>query len=87
MNYDLQDKVVIITGAARGVGRAMVGTFVAQGAQVVATDRDAAGLAETCAAFPKVIALAADVSTPEGAEQRFQFIYSDTQRAQLCRCR
>ena len=31
MRYDLEDKVVIITGAARGVGRAMVGAFVAQG--------------------------------------------------------
>ncbi len=68
MRYDLEDKVVIITGAARGVGRAMVAAFMAQGARVAATDRDAAGLAETCAPFPEVIALAADVSTPDGAE-------------------
>ena len=68
MNYDLKDKVVIITGAARGVGRAMVGTFVDQGARVFATDRDAAGLAETCAPFPGVISLVEDISTPEGAE-------------------
>jgi NAD(P)-dependent dehydrogenase (short-subunit alcohol dehydrogenase family) len=67
MNYDLAGKVVIITGAARGVGRTMVGTFVAQGTNVLATDRDAAGLAETCAPFPGVVSLVADVSTPEGA--------------------
>ena len=67
MKYDLDDKVVIITGAARGVGRAMVGAFVAQGAQVLATDRDSDGLAETCAPFPGVAALVEDVSTPEGA--------------------
>ena len=67
MKYDLDDKVVIITGAARGVGRAMVGAFVAQGAQVLATDRDSDGLAETCAPFPGVEALVEDVSTPEGA--------------------
>ncbi len=53
MNYDLKDKVVIITGAARGVGRTMVGTFIEQGAKVVATDRDAEGLAETCKPFPR----------------------------------
>ena len=68
MNYDLKDKVVIITGAARGVGRAMVMSFVEQGAKVVATDRDAAGLAETCAPFPGVITLVEDVSTPRCAE-------------------
>ncbi len=69
MNYDLADKVVIITGAARGVGRAMVATFVEQGAKVVAVDRDAEGLAETCEPFPAVVPLTEDVSTPEGAEK------------------
>jgi glucose 1-dehydrogenase len=72
MNYELDGKVVIITGAARGVGRAMVGAFVEQGAHVVATDRDAAGLAETCAAFPEVVSLVEDVSTPEGAAKIVQ---------------
>jgi len=69
MNYDLKDKVVIITGAARGVGRAMVAAFVQQDAKVVATDRDAEGLAETCAPLSGVIALVEDVSTLEGAER------------------
>ncbi len=69
MNYDLEGKVVIITGAARGVGRAMVGMFVEQGTKVVAADRDAEGLAQTCAPFPGVISLVEDISTPEGAEK------------------
>jgi NAD(P)-dependent dehydrogenase (short-subunit alcohol dehydrogenase family) len=69
MRYDLEDKVVVITGAARGVGRAMVAAFVAQGARVLAADRDATGLAETGAAFPEVVAVVADISTPAGAEQ------------------
>lgn len=67
MNYDLKDKVVIITGAARGVGRTMVKTFVEQGAKVVATDRDSVGLSETCRPFPGVVSLVQDISTPEGA--------------------
>jgi NAD(P)-dependent dehydrogenase (short-subunit alcohol dehydrogenase family) len=69
MNYDLNDKVVIITGAARGIGRSMVGAFVEQGAKVLATDRDAEGLAETCALFPGVVSLVEDISTPAGAEK------------------
>jgi NAD(P)-dependent dehydrogenase (short-subunit alcohol dehydrogenase family) len=69
MNYDLKDKVAIITGAARGIGRTMVGAFAGQGAIVVANDRDASGLAETCASFPQVLALVEDVSLPEGAQR------------------
>jgi NAD(P)-dependent dehydrogenase (short-subunit alcohol dehydrogenase family) len=69
MNYDLKDKVVILTGAARGVGRAMVRAFSEQGAKVVATDRDEAGLAETCAPFPGVVSLVEDISTPEVAKK------------------
>ena len=67
MDYELKGKAVIVTGAARGIGREMVPAFISQGARVVAADRDAAGLAETCAGFPEVVQVAADVSTQEGA--------------------
>ncbi len=68
VRYDFTDRVVIITGAARGVGRAMVAQFAAAGARVVAADRDAEGLAETCAPHgDAVVAVTGDVSTPEGA--------------------
>jgi 3-oxoacyl-[acyl-carrier protein] reductase len=69
VTYDYTGCVAIVTGAARGVGRALVHAFVATGAKVVAADRDAEGLAETCADLPPgVVAPAvADVSTVEGA--------------------
>lgn len=68
VTYDFSGQVAVITGAARGVGRAMVGAFVSAGARVVAADRDEAGLAETCAPFgDSVLAVTADVSTEEGA--------------------
>jgi NAD(P)-dependent dehydrogenase (short-subunit alcohol dehydrogenase family) len=68
VSYDFTGQVAVVTGAARGVGRAMVGSFVATGANVVAADRDETGLAETCAPFgDKVLAVTADVSTPDGA--------------------
>lgn len=40
---DLQDKVVVITGAARGMGRAHTEGFLAEGAKVVAADRSWTG--------------------------------------------
>jgi NAD(P)-dependent dehydrogenase (short-subunit alcohol dehydrogenase family) len=43
----LEHKVALITGASSGIGRASVLMFAQEGAQVVALDRDAAGLAET----------------------------------------
>ena len=39
----LSDKVVIVTGAASGIGRASAKLFAAQGAKVVVADRDAVG--------------------------------------------
>ncbi len=70
VTYDFSGRVAVVTGAARGVGRSIVEVFVAAGAQVVAADRDAEGLAETCAPHGSaVVAVVADITTPEGAEQ------------------
>lgn len=41
---NLKDRVVLITGAASGIGREMVKAFSAEGAHVVAVDVDASGL-------------------------------------------
>jgi NAD(P)-dependent dehydrogenase (short-subunit alcohol dehydrogenase family) len=43
---DLEGKVVVVTGSARGMGEAMCRRFAADGAQVVVSDLDAAGTAE-----------------------------------------
>ncbi|ODT81301.1 MAG: NAD(P)-dependent oxidoreductase [Pelagibacterium sp. SCN 64-44] len=43
---DLTGKIVLITAAAQGIGRASVEAFVAAGARVIATDINAARLAE-----------------------------------------
>lgn len=68
--FDFTGRVVLITGAARGVGRAMVRQFADAGAFVLAADRDEAGLAETCSRLDaeRVASHMGDVSTPEGAE-------------------
>jgi NAD(P)-dependent dehydrogenase (short-subunit alcohol dehydrogenase family) len=68
MEITLNGQVAIVTGAARGVGRAIVGRFVAAGAKVAAVDRDGAGLAETCRPHGEaVLAIGADVSDPAEA--------------------
>jgi len=67
--FDFTGRVVVVTGAARGIGRAMVQRFAVAGASILAADRDADGLAETCRDLdPKQVPwLVADVSTEEGA--------------------
>jgi len=67
--FDFTGRVVVVTGAARGIGRAMVQRFAVAGASMLAADRDADGLAETCRDLdPKQVPwLVADVSTEEGA--------------------
>jgi NAD(P)-dependent dehydrogenase (short-subunit alcohol dehydrogenase family) len=69
VEFDFSGDVVIVTGAARGVGREMAQRFVASGASVVAADRDEAGLRETVAELPseRVEAVVADITTAEGA--------------------
>lgn len=61
----LRDRVVVITGAARGLGRAYTTEAVRLGARVIANDIDAGELAEI--AGEGVTTVAADVSTPAGA--------------------
>ena len=57
-------KVVIVTGAASGIGAATARRFASEGASVVAVDRDQAGLAEAVESMSsdRVLAHIADVS-------------------------
>lgn len=69
VTFDFSGRVVVLTGAARGIGRAMAQQFAAAGASLVVADRDAAGLAETCQGLDpaQVIQVTGDVSTEQGA--------------------
>ncbi len=69
VEFVFSGQVAIVTGAARGVGRSIVERLVAAQATVLATDRDAAGLAETVAGLPadQASTIVADIATPEGA--------------------
>ena len=65
---EFADKVVLISGAAGGLGAALCRRFAAAGARVAAMDRDTERLAESVAALrssgAKVLAVPGDVADP-----------------------
>lgn len=80
MDLQLAERVYVVTGAGRGLGRAVAETLVAEGARVVVTARSSAGvgqcvdeLGQECA--EGVVADNADPGTPDrviqAAQRRF----------------
>jgi NAD(P)-dependent dehydrogenase (short-subunit alcohol dehydrogenase family) len=65
----LQDKVAVVTGAARGIGRATVEVFLDEGALVVATDIDEVALGDL---GERVVAVGGDVSLEDDARAMIQ---------------
>jgi NAD(P)-dependent dehydrogenase (short-subunit alcohol dehydrogenase family) len=65
MTKSLQDKVIIVTGAGRGIGRALATRAAAEGARVVVNDLDADN-ARTVAAEIGGTAAPGDVSSADG---------------------
>ncbi len=60
----LRNKTAIITGAARGIGRAIAARYIAEGARVVIADRLIAEAQDTAGALgPEATAIAVDVSS------------------------
>ncbi|WP_405827556.1 SDR family NAD(P)-dependent oxidoreductase [Streptomyces sp. NBC_00105] len=62
-------RVVLVTGAGTGIGRATARAFAAEGARVAAIGRRAEPLEETAAGYDRVTPLAADI-TAEGEPDR-----------------
>lgn len=66
----LQDRVAIVTGAARGIGLAISRRFASEGARVAMLDHDEAGLEAASAAIgDKAFSLVADIGDPCSVER------------------
>jgi NAD(P)-dependent dehydrogenase (short-subunit alcohol dehydrogenase family) len=68
---ELKDRVVVVTGAANGIGRALTRRFHADGALVVVADLDRNGASAVAAELDdarpaRALAVACDVGTPAG---------------------
>lgn len=65
----LKDKVVVITGSTRGIGRAIAWSCAQQGARVIISSRKESAVKETCKTFQKenfkVSGIKADVAVNE----------------------
>jgi 3-oxoacyl-[acyl-carrier protein] reductase len=63
ISFDFTGRTVIVTGGARGIGRALSEFFVGSGATVAVGDVDPKALAEVASDLPGVIPLEMDVSS------------------------
>ncbi|MEZ4736724.1 MAG: SDR family oxidoreductase [Caldilineaceae bacterium] len=80
MNLALTDQVVVVLGAASGIGRAIAQTFVQEGAQVVALDRapTITDVAQALATTPqRVTPIVADVTDYAALQQAAGQIEAD----------
>ncbi|MCS6840795.1 MAG: 3-oxoacyl-[acyl-carrier-protein] reductase [Roseiflexus sp.] len=79
MQISLKDKIAVVTGGSRGIGRAIATTLAAAGATVVVNyQRNAAAAEETVAAITAAdgaaISVQADVSVAEDVERLFKTV-------------
>lgn len=77
---ELKGKVIVITGAARGLGAAMAKRFASHGSKLALVDLDAESIAQTAAACDKAAAIktyGANVASEPDVESLFEQIVSD----------
>jgi NAD(P)-dependent dehydrogenase (short-subunit alcohol dehydrogenase family) len=77
MAGEFQDKIVVVSGGSRGIGRAIALAFAREGAQTVLASSSSANLAEAGKAISQAggaepLTIAGDLRTLDGCEQLFR---------------
>lgn len=68
MELNLAGKKVLVTGASRGIGLAIVKTFIAEGCNVASNARSESALLDSISGLDNCCAVAGDVTDPEQAK-------------------
>ena len=86
-SYNLSDAVAIVTGGARGIGKAVAHGLSAAGASVVLAGRSGpeleAAAEEICKAGGKAVALVTDLTSEEQIDKLVQFTVSEFGRIDI----
>ncbi|GAA1624675.1 2,3-dihydro-2,3-dihydroxybenzoate dehydrogenase [Nonomuraea maheshkhaliensis] len=81
---EMAGRVVLITGAASGIGPAIATAFAAAGATVAAVDLPGSPLAELVAAIPGMVVYAADLSDPSAAAEMVAHVERHAGPIEVC---
>lgn len=69
MDLGLQDRVAVVTGATKGLGRATAEALDAEGARLIINARDPAALEDLAATLVDAVGVAGDISDPHLPER------------------
>ncbi|HLS32521.1 MAG TPA: SDR family oxidoreductase [Brevibacterium sp.] len=83
MDSGLTGKTVLLTGAASGIGRAAAELLAAEGAHVLAVDRDGGGLEELGRLMPEVEPVVGDLADEHGIEQIVREVVARRERLDI----
>ncbi|MBS1882427.1 MAG: SDR family oxidoreductase [Actinobacteria bacterium] len=80
------ERVAVVTGGGRGMGRAIARAYAERGTRVVVASRTVAELEETAAASDLITAFACDAAEPDQVEALFEFVRAEHGRVDALVC-
>lgn len=83
MSGRLTGKVVVVTGAGRGLGRALAEAFAAEGASLVLGARSTPEIDELASRLPDAIAVQTDVRNPTDVERLLEAALAEYERVDV----